>query len=118
MLELWPIRAEQFEALDCESRKRFHREVVGVARRNWPAATEGVPDAKLLDQVAAAHDRANDRGITGRADVAKFALLDVCLGPGFDRQKAVDVYLRRTDLTHQEKLDDLYERLSHRLRSE
>lgn len=109
------LSSEQYAALVRDFRDRYHREVLGIVKEAMPFATSGKQDDDLLAQIAAAHLQANDRGISGRADVAKYAVLHVGLGPEFDDEPRIDTYLRREDLSHTEKLDSLCDRLGARL---
>lgn len=111
------IRHEQYDALARDHRERFHREVLDVLKETMPAATDGRPDSELLARIAAAHARADGRGINMKEDVAKFAALDLGLGPQFDREPRIHAYLQRDDLDMTTKLDTFCRRLSVRLRT-
>jgi hypothetical protein len=115
---VFQITPTQYAALDVDYRERFHGEVVRVIKENMPIVASVKSDDQLRKEVAAAHVRAEARGLTADADVANYALLAVCMGPEFDKEPRIAAFLDAPDGPGQgEKLEALLHGTAAKLRA-
>jgi hypothetical protein len=110
------IRKEQMELLKRHMASQFANRLVRQWRSSYPEATKSRSDAALLDDMKNAIQDAESHGITGQAEIERYAGFVMEYGASFGSSPTsrwAGAVLERSDLAGSEKLAAVEEAYLH-----
>ncbi|WP_133510729.1 hypothetical protein [Candidatus Thiosymbion oneisti] len=108
------ISREQFDALERNARKRFHKDIYDRLWGLHCRPIQTMPETQVLEHMAIWHERGLSFGIESERTMGRYLGLHLTVLPDFDRQDAVYRFLSRSDLSGDQKMTALYTRLRRR----
>jgi hypothetical protein len=110
------IRKEQMEALKAGRRTSFYWELLRECRLRYPALCAGSSDARLLEIIQLAAEKAEACGLFLREHIGRFVFFAVEHGPDFEKRPdmaRVLAVLNDPDLVGPQKLDRIEQIAAH-----
>ena len=101
------ISSEQLEKLNETTTLAFHRRLMKFLREELCEVTSSMDDNALRKRIIEGERRALKYDIESEAGIAQFVCLTFVGDPKFDELPEVQNYLQKSDLSSEEKLDEL-----------
>lgn len=110
------ISEQQLAQLGEARRKQSFRRLLTELRQSAPLTTSRLTDETLLDSIEQACNRATEYGVASSKGMTAFAKMAVFSEPSFDRDPAINQYLRSPDLDPDYKITLLAELTARKIR--
>lgn len=98
------IRKDQQDELLKSQQHEFHKKVLASLRRSLPEQTAQFDDETLLGRIREAHGAATGYDVTTEYGITQFVTLSVLAGAEFHKRDAMQTYLRRQDISGDQKM--------------